>query len=232
VRTSVVPPWDDREDIVQAEDRQLRNLALYAGNLGEAHCFEEILAATPYLPEDWTIRFAIRGAKVEALLSKLRGDEWRGTGVEMGSIYAFTAANDCRVTNGSLKPVDSRRHPAGGTIHVSGYASEEETPELLASARVHLITMSPGWEGIVVPSKLYGCIRTGRPVLFVGPLSSDTASEIRKHDWGECLPPGALGEEVAAAILRLAARVTSAVRPPQGAAQVAAELVQLAKQGR
>jgi hypothetical protein len=86
---------------------------------------------------------------------------------------------------------------------------------------VHLITMSPGWEGIVVPSKLYGCIRTGRPVLFIGPENADTAREILANDWGGVLPPGASGELVAGAILELAARPTRAVRPQQGAGAVA-----------
>ena len=70
VRTAVVPPWDDREEVVRADDCRLENLALYAGNLGEAHCFEEILAAAPYLPPDWTIRFAARGAKLSGLKEK------------------------------------------------------------------------------------------------------------------------------------------------------------------
>jgi len=110
-------------------------------------------------------------------------------------------------------------------VEITGYASEVETPGLLASARVHLITMSPGWEGIVVPSKLYGCIRTGRPVLFIGPENADTAREIRANDWGKVLPPGASGEEVAGAIVNLAARETRSVRPQQGAGAVA-ELIQ------
>jgi hypothetical protein len=220
-RIAVVPPWDDRGNIALATDASLKNLALYAGNLGEAHCFEEILAAAPYLPPDWTIRFAVRGAKRSALLSKLRSDEWRVTGDESGSASAFAPANDSGVTSGSLKITDLKLKTAGAVVHVSGYASEEETPGLLASARVHLITMSPGWEGIVVPSKLYGCIRTGRPVLFIGPENADTAREIRAHEWGKVLPPGASGEKVAGAILELAARPTKAVRPQQGAAEVA-----------
>jgi len=114
----------------------------------------------------------------------------------------------------------------GAVVEVTGYASEEETPRLLASARVHLITMSPGWEGIVVPSKLYGCIRTGRPVLFIGPENADTAREIRRNDWGAVLPPGVSGEDVSGAILELAARPTRAVRPPQGAGAVA-KLIQI-----
>jgi hypothetical protein len=82
--------------------------------------------------------------------------------------------------------------------------------------------MSPGWEGIVVPSKLYGCICTGRPVLFIGPENADTAREVCAHDWGKVLPAGASGEEVAAAILELAARATKVPTSQQGAAEVAA----------
>jgi hypothetical protein len=88
--------------------------------------------------------------------------------------------------------------------------------------------MSPGWEGIVVPSKLYGCIRTGRPVLFIGPENADTAREIRANDWGGVLPPGASGELVAAAILELAARPTREVQLKKGAVEVARELANLA----
>jgi hypothetical protein len=113
-------------------------------------------------------------------------------------------------------------------VEVTGYASEEETPRLLASARVHLITMSPGWEGIVVPSKLYGCIRTGRPVLFIGPENADTAREIRANDWGAVLPPSTEGREVAAVILRLAARPTTAWKAEDNAVRVASVIADLA----
>lgn len=189
VRTAVVPPWDDREEVVRADDRRLEYLALYAGNLGEAHAFDDLLRAVPFLPNEWKLRFAVRGAKSAALRTAMQ---------ESG---------------------------AGDRVIVSGYVSANETAALLASARVHLITMSPGWEGIVVPSKLYGCIRTGRPVLFIGPENADTAREIRAHDWGKVLPPGASGEEVAAAILELAARPTRAPRLQHGAGEIAAQLV-------
>ena len=164
VRCEVVSPWDNREGMVQSQEGKLRNLALYAGNLGEAHSYREILEAVPHLPEGWTVRFAVRGAKEGAL----------------------------------------KREAAGlGNVQVTGYASEAETPELLASARLHLITMSPSWEGVVVPSKLYGCVRTGRPVLFLGPDQADTAIEIRKHGWGETLTTDSSGKEVAEVIERL-----------------------------
>ena len=231
VRTAVVPPWDDRGNIALATEESLRNLALYAGNLGEAHCFEEILAAAPYLPADWTIRFAARGAKLAALKEKT-GQSSHGLTRIKGMISPPGSA-DRTVENAraggptalAVSPPSEEAKSSGAKIEVTGYASEGETPGLLASACVHLITMSPGWEGIVVPSKLYGCIRTGRPVLFIGPENADTAREIRAHDWGKVLPPGASGEEVAAAILELAARPTRATQSENGAKKVA-ELIQ------
>ena len=44
---------------------------------------------------------------------------------------------------------------------------------LLAAADAHLITLRSAFSGIVLPSKIYACIESGRPILFVGPISSD-----------------------------------------------------------
>ena len=224
---AVVPPWDDRGNIALATEESLKNLALYAGNLGEAHCFEEVLAAAPYLPADWTIRFAARGAKLGALKEKAKGISHGLRGLNTDGVRAAAptglrgSAHAVGPTALAVSPPSEEAKSPGDKIEITGYASEGETPGLLASARVHLITMSPGWEGIVVPSKLYGCIRTGRPVLFIGPENADTAREVCAHDWGKVLPPGASGEEVAAAILKLAARPTRATEPENGAKKVA-----------
>jgi hypothetical protein len=44
---------------------------------------------------------------------------------------------------------------------------------LLAAADVHLITLRTRFSGIVLPSKIYACIESRRPILFVGPATSD-----------------------------------------------------------
>jgi hypothetical protein len=49
----------------------------------------------------------------------------------------------------------------------------ERLPAVLAAADAHLVTLRPGFSGYVLPSKIYGCIYSGRPILFVGPKSSD-----------------------------------------------------------
>jgi hypothetical protein len=49
----------------------------------------------------------------------------------------------------------------------------DQLPNLLAAADAHLITLRPEFSGIVLPSKVYACILSTRPIIFVGPQSSD-----------------------------------------------------------
>ena len=44
---------------------------------------------------------------------------------------------------------------------------------LLMAADAHLVTLRPQFSGIVLPSKIYACLATRRPIVFVGPQSSD-----------------------------------------------------------
>jgi hypothetical protein len=49
----------------------------------------------------------------------------------------------------------------------------ERLASLLVTPDGHLITLSNPFVGFVLPSKVYGCIASGRPVLFVGSRKSD-----------------------------------------------------------
>lgn len=48
-----------------------------------------------------------------------------------------------------------------------------ELPRLLVTADAHLISLRSAFAGYVLPSKVYACIASDRPVLFVGPATSD-----------------------------------------------------------
>lgn len=75
-------------------------------------------------------------------------------------------------------------------IRIMDYVGEELTPHLLSAATVHLITMEASWQGVIVPSKLYGCLKAGRPVMFIGPSNSGTALEIQRLRTGCTVEPG------------------------------------------
>ncbi|NBB86257.1 MAG: glycosyltransferase [Bacteroidetes bacterium] len=51
----------------------------------------------------------------------------------------------------------------------------ERLAESLSAADLHVVTMRPGTEGLVVPSKLYGVLAAGRPVLLLGADASEAA---------------------------------------------------------
>jgi hypothetical protein len=48
-----------------------------------------------------------------------------------------------------------------------------ELPSLLITADAHLITLRDAFVGYVLPSKVYGCVASGKPVLFIGSAQSD-----------------------------------------------------------
>jgi hypothetical protein len=49
----------------------------------------------------------------------------------------------------------------------------ERLPGVLLAADVHLITLEDAFVGYVMPSKVYACIASGRPILFIGSAGSD-----------------------------------------------------------
>jgi hypothetical protein len=49
----------------------------------------------------------------------------------------------------------------------------DQLANLLVTPAAHLITLSDAFVGLVLPSKVHGCIASGRPVLFIGSERSD-----------------------------------------------------------
>jgi glycosyltransferase involved in cell wall biosynthesis len=83
------------------------------------------------------------------------------------------------------------------------YQPRERLGELLSAADVHLASMRPGWEGVMVPSKIFGTLGAGRPLVWVGGARSEVAAVIRDADCGVIVTPGD-AEGLAAALRDLA----------------------------
>jgi len=69
-------------------------------------------------------------------------------------------------------------------IKLAGFTTEDELEERLAAADIHLISLRNGWEGVVVPSKFFGALAIGRPVIFAGPESSSIARWCHQYKVG------------------------------------------------
>ena len=68
---------------------------------------------------------------------------------------------------------------------------------------VHLVSLKPELEGLIVPSKFYSVLAAGRPVLFVGDPKSEMARRIDQVGCGQTFSVGA-SADLAAAIRQLA----------------------------
>src|SRR5262249_50614576 len=62
-------------------------------------------------------------------------------------------------------------------------------PSVLAAADAHLITVKRGLEGVVVPSKMYGILAAGKPIVSVAPAETDVASLGERQGFGVATDP-------------------------------------------
>lgn len=69
----------------------------------------------------------------------------------------------------------------------------------LSTASVHVVGLARGLSGYVVPSRLYGILAAGRPVIVAAEESSETARLVERVGCGIVVPPGR-PQDLAAAI--------------------------------
>ena len=125
---------------------------------------------------------------VLALAAALRGDErialvFIGGGAQRLALEA--EARRCHLDNVHFHPSQPRAQLAAS----------------LALGDVHLVTLRPGCERYVFPSKLYGIAAVGRPVIVIGPRDSELARLVTTHDFGRAFDRAeiaALAQEIRA----------------------------------
>jgi glycosyltransferase involved in cell wall biosynthesis len=74
--------------------------------------------------------------------------------------------------------------PDDANVAFAGFAPEAELERRLAAADVHLVSLRPEWTGVVVPSKFFGSLAAGRPVVFAGGADSAIAGWVREFGVG------------------------------------------------
>jgi colanic acid biosynthesis glycosyl transferase WcaI len=86
-------------------------------------------------------------------------------------------------------------------VKIAEFATSGNLEKRLAAADIHIVTLRSEWTGAVVPSKFFGAIAAGRPVLFIGSASSGIANWVRELGVGwvlntACSPGAAYQMEV------------------------------------
>jgi colanic acid biosynthesis glycosyl transferase WcaI len=189
-RLEIIPPWSDPQEIPSTPARQLSAPVEALGSIRMMPRGGGVFRTTENrYRKEWDIgdRFVIQysgncgfGHDLETVfeaMERLKGDDsirwvFVGGGVFHPTIERFVRERG--IPNVIIKP----------------YQPRESLGECLALADVHLVLMSSGFEGIIVPSKFYGVMAASRPVIFVGPCAAEAARVIMEERCGIVIPDG------------------------------------------
>lgn len=86
--------------------------------------------------------------------------------------------------------VDSLRSGGVSNVIEAPYQPRESLGELLAAADIHLVSLSKGWAGVMVPSKFFGIAGAGRGVLCMSDGSGEIDRCITESGCGIVIEPG------------------------------------------
>ena len=138
-----IPP--DTEPLPIPEELRGRAVLLYSGNFGVAHDHETF---------------------IEGYRRHYRENRENREG--SGRVGLWLNATGARADR-----VEEILRREGLPVHRSRPVPLDLLPRLLVTPHAHLITLRDEFVGYVLPSKVHGCIQSGRPVLFVGSERSD-----------------------------------------------------------
>ena len=84
-------------------------------------------------------------------------------------------------------------------VHFVGYQAIDYLSTSLSAADVHLVTVDPRVIRYLMPSKLYGVLASGTPVIAIAPSGSELARIVEEEQVGRVatpLDPGALAARI------------------------------------
>ena len=99
---------------------------------------------------------------------------------DIGFVFVGDGANRSRLEEAARDLANVRILP---------FRPASEIPYVMDAGDVHVVTVKRGLEGVVVPSKLYSILATGRPVLVVAPPRTDAARIVQEFGCGLVADP-------------------------------------------
>jgi glycosyltransferase involved in cell wall biosynthesis len=117
-----------------------------------------------------------------------------------GRAIAFCFA--CR--GNRLDELRAAVRPEDVNVTFAPFGTEAELPARLAAADLHVVSLRPEWQGLVVPSKFFASLAVGRPVLFAGPADSEITDWIAELGVGLAIHGPADRDAAVEALHRLA----------------------------
>lgn len=169
----------------------------YSGNLGRAHSFETFLTAIGDVEARQKAMFGARVLETAGYEGP-QGDCAQEPPPQQDVRWLFIGGG--AQTEALKRAVRERGY---GGVMFRPYQQRERLSDSLSAPDVHLISLKPELEGLIVPSKYYGIAAAGRPVIFVGHPEGELARIIRDSGTGFVIRDGD-GAGLAEAVLELA----------------------------
>ena len=95
------------------------------------------------------------------------------------------------ITGGGAQLESVKRETSSlGNVEFRPYAPREQLSESLSDADVHLASLQPELEGLIVPSKIYGILAVARPAIFIGAANGEIGNMLTTNDCGFVVMPG------------------------------------------
>jgi putative colanic acid biosynthesis glycosyltransferase WcaI len=107
------------------------------------------------------------------------------------------------VGDGAQRPQVEAAAAGAANVRFLPFFPASKIASVLAAADAHIVTIKRGLEGVVVPSKMYGILAAGRPIVGVAPKETDAAVLAVRRGFGVAADPDK-PEELVAAIRALA----------------------------
>ena len=92
--------------------------------------------------------------------------------------------------NALKKALAGMEQRSAARLLYAGTRGNIEWRAAMLAADIALVTMKPGAEKVVMPSKTYSAMAAGQAILAVCPRESDLADTVYKHDCGWVIEPG------------------------------------------
>jgi len=87
-------------------------------------------------------------------------------------------------------------------VQLKPYVADAQLTDSLGACDVHLVSLLPALEGLIVPSKFYGVAAAGRPTIYVGDPAGEIPILLARHNIGTTVRSGD-EEGLVAAVLEL-----------------------------
>lgn len=77
-----------------------------------------------------------------------------------------------------------------GVFRFMPYQDQSMLRQSLGLPDLHWLSLNPGLEGLLLPSKFYGIAAAGKPMIFVGDTNGELARLVTQHGCGLAIAPG------------------------------------------